>query len=167
MENKYIAAYRSLKKSLPSDKEIRKIAEELGCPEDEVQNRLIEQVKDDPEYLLWKGTRQDGTKYACNAFFADLIDVLFNNLGLLDGPHSEALASFYTTVADALGFVIIRTPEYAKHRALIDLLFNAAELAEKRGSITDCQQFRCMKQDGRLGLDIDYGHIADGVETCE
>lgn len=150
MENKYIDAYRRLEISLPSDEEISKIAEEFCCSEDNVQNELIERVKDDPEYILWKATRQNDTKYSINAFFADLIDVLFNNLWLLDGPHSEMLASFYTTVADALGFMIVQTPEYAKHRALTDLLFNAAEMAETRGAIADAGLFLREKRDGTL-----------------
>lgn len=159
MENKYINAYRRLEISLPSDEEISKIAEELCCPEEDVQDELIEKVKDDPEYILWKATRQNDTKYSINAFFADLIDVLFNNLWLLDGPHSETLASFYTTVADALGFMIVQTPEYAKHRALTDLLFNAAEMAETRGRIEDCHLFLEKKHAGTLAPYIEYGRI--------
>lgn len=150
MENKYITEYKNLRKRLPSDEEIREIAKELGCQEDEVQDELIEKVKDDPEYILWKATRQNDTKYSINAFFADIIDVLFKNLGLLDSPHSDELASFYTTVADALGFVIVQTPEFARHRALTDLLFNAAEMAEDRGAIADCRLFLEKKHDGML-----------------
>lgn len=150
MENKYINAYRRLEMSLPSDEEISKIAEEFCCSEDNVQDELIERVKDDPEYILWKGIRQNDTKYSINAFFADIIDVLFKNLGLLDGPHSDELASFYTTVADALGFVIVQTPEFARHRALTDLLFNAAEMAETRGAIADAGLFLREKREGTL-----------------
>lgn len=159
MENKYINAYRRLEMSLPSDEEISKIAEEFCCSEDNVQDELTERVKDDPEYILWKGIRQNDAKYSCNAFFSELIDVLFNNLELLEGPHSEMLASFYTTVADALGFMIVQTPEYAKHRALTDLLFNAAEMAETRGAIADCRLFLEKKHDGTLGPYIEYDRI--------
>lgn len=159
MENKYITEYKNLERHLPSDEEISRIAEELGCQEDEVQDELIEKVKDDPEYVLWKATRQNDTKYSIGAFFADIIDVLFSNLSLLDGPHSETLASFYTTVADALGFVIVQTPEFAKHRALTDLLFNAAEMAETRGAIDDCRIFLEKKHDGTLDPYIEYGRI--------
>lgn len=159
MENKYIDAYRRLKMSLPSDEEISKIAEEFCCSEDNVQDELTERVKDDPEYILWKGIRQNDAKYSCNAFFSELIDVLFNNLELLEGPNSEMLASFYTTVADALGFMIVQTPEYAKHRALTDLLFNAAEMAETRGAIADAGLFLRKKREGTLDPYIEYGRI--------
>ena len=150
MENKYINAYRRLEMSLPSDEEISKIAEEFCCSEDNVQDELTERVKDDPEYILWKGIRQNDAKYFCNAFFSELIDVLFNNLELLEGPNSEMFASFYTTVADALGFMIVQTPEYAKHRALTDLLFNAAGMAETRGAIADAGLFLREKREGTL-----------------
>lgn len=159
MENKYITAYKELERLLPSDEEISKIAEEFCCSEDDVQDELVEKVKDDPEYILWKGIRQNDTRYSCNAFFSELIDVLFNNLELLEGPHSEMLASFYTTVADALGFMIVQTPEYAKHRALTDLLFNAAEMAETRGAIADACLFLRKKREGTLDPYIECGRI--------